>query len=86
MRQKKSFFRQNLNLPFDDAIVEEDSPSDKVFAPMSLRLVVNTSYRQVVESTSFDVQLLTMSLNRLVFLCDATRSSRNGGSDAELGL
>jgi len=86
MRQKKSFFRQNLNLPFDDAIVVEDSPSDKVFAPMSLRLVVNTSYRQVVESTSFDVQLLTMSLNRLVFLCDATRSSRNGGSDAELGL
>jgi len=49
-------------------MVEDESASDKVLAPISLRFVVKTSLRHVVERRPFDVQFITMVLKRLVFI------------------
>jgi len=66
-------------------MVEDESASDKVLAPISLRFVVKTSLRHVVERRPFDVQFITMVLKRLVFIWAATKSSRKGGRTLESG-
>ena len=85
-KAKPTAFVKQHCLQLDWEIVWELVAPAKVLCPISDRFVVNVSYKQLVDITLLVVQLATVSLNRVEFLCAATRSSRNGGSVALTGL